>query len=60
MMNKDLNIHISELESANTQLLRCHTDVEIENTMTWIRIIELDLEIVKAENQHNISESNFL
>lgn len=49
-MKKDLSIHFSELECANTHLLSCETNVDIDNAETWIRIINLDIEIIRAEN----------
>ena len=50
MMNID-DFHISELETAKNQLVNSTSASEIENAETWIRIIQLDLEIRNAENK---------
>ena len=51
-------MHISELECANKHLSTCESDLDIENVLTWIRIIKMDLEIVKAENQSSLETTN--
>ena len=48
MNNHDL--HISELESAKSQLVNCTSAFDIENAETWIRIIELEIKIRNDEN----------
>ena len=49
-MKKDLSFHYSELECAKTHLLSCETIADIENAETWIRIINLDIDIINARN----------